>query len=65
MMMLGIIPGVGQELAERLEGKGHHHRGTKLDVVGLGSLVGQPGQIQVRAGVAECGKLGKMSFLES
>jgi hypothetical protein len=40
MMMLRIIPGVRQQLAEGLQRESHHHRGAKLDVVGLGSLVG-------------------------
>lgn len=40
MMMLGVIAGISQEFAERLEGKTHHHGGAKLDVVGLGTLVG-------------------------
>ena len=64
-MTLGIIAGVSQELPEGLESKPHYHRGTKLDVVGLGPLVGQAGKIQVRPGVTEHGKLGKVGFLES
>jgi len=40
VMMLRIIPGVRQQLAEGLQRESHHHRRTKLDVVGLGSLVG-------------------------
>jgi hypothetical protein len=65
MMMLRIIPGVRQQLAEGHEGEAHHHRGTKLDVVGLGSLVGQAGKVEMGAGVAEDGKLGIVGFTES
>ena len=64
-MMLRIIPGVGQELAERVETESGGDRRTKLDVVGLRSLIGQPAKIEVRAGVADSGLLGKVGFLES
>jgi hypothetical protein len=64
-MMLGIIAGVSQQFAEVLQGESHHHRRAKLDVIGLGSLVGDAAKIQIGTGVAEDGKLGIAGFPES
>jgi hypothetical protein len=64
-MVLSIVSGVRQEFGEGLKRKCPVHRPVKLDVVGLGALVGQAEKVEVAAGVADDGKLGKVGFLES
>jgi hypothetical protein len=64
MMSLGIVPGVGQQLIEWQQVKGPGDGGRELEVIGLGTLVGQRTEVEVTAGVAKSRQLGIAGLLE-